>query len=110
MKTVTTALIEALEFLDETPATTEMIEFSLIEDDTVERSVFKLQWENEATFKFEVLVSVKNNNAAACVLHRRKFKRVRMNRIMNTLMNALNNDPLDMPALDDGKYIPSDDD
>jgi hypothetical protein len=110
MKTVTTALIEALEFLDETPETTEMIEFSLIEDDTVERSVFKLQWENEATFKFEVLVSVKTNNAAACVLHRRKFKRVRMNRIMNTLMNALNNDPLDMPALDDGKYIPSDED
>ena len=110
MKTVTSALLEALEFLDENPETTEMISFNLIDDDTVERSVFKLQWENEATFKFEVLVSLKNNNVVACVLHRRKFKRVRMNRIMNTLMNALNNDPLDMPALDDGKYIPSDED
>jgi hypothetical protein len=110
MKTVTSALMETLEFLDEDPTTTEMLDFKVIDDGLIERYVLKLQWENEVTFTFEVLVSLKNNNAIACVLHRRKFKRARMCALMNTLMNALNNDPLDMPALDDGKYISSDED
>jgi len=108
MKTVKSALLDTLEFLDEYPTMNEMIDYKVIDNGTVERSVFKLKWDDVA-FEFEVLVSLVDSSAVVCVLYRHKFKRTRMCLLLNTLMNALNNDPLDMPALDDGKNIPLDD-
>jgi hypothetical protein len=108
MKTVEGALLDALEFLNEDPTMNELIDCKVIDNGTTARSVFKLKWDDVA-FEFEVLISLVDNTAVACVLHRHKFKRARMCRLMNTFMNALNNDPLDLPALDNGKNIPLDD-
>jgi hypothetical protein len=107
MKHVIDALADALEFVDENPTMNELIEYKVIDNGTVERSVFKLKW-GEVAFEFEVLISLVDSSAVVCVLHRHKFKRARMCALMDAFMNALSNDPLGLPRQGQDGGVPDD--
>jgi hypothetical protein len=104
MRSVVLALRKALAYCDEIPTKNTMVVHELTENDE-ERSVFKLRWGYTVAFEFEVIVNNKIGSVVACVLHRHRFNRSRMDAIMGAFMNAINNNDLDMPPLDGNQDI-----